>query len=751
MAQVQYGEGVPTETPDATPPDDYSRVQASPNAFGSQVAQGAEKIGQTGTDLLKFYGQVAANDGGNAYLSTATDIRSKLHSLSGKDAIEYSHVAQQQLEDAYQQNLDNMPTAVSKEQYIENTRRLHSSIMGDVADYGATQTKVYAKNTNDESITSARGLAVTADASGNQNDLTHAKELFRNAYVKNAQLEYGTSDATAAATAVNRADADFYKSRIRAAIPTNPQLAQKLLDEGRNVLASDPEYDRLSASVKTGVADSEIAPAADYFVGQAKTTAAQSVAPPGVGRAATNLANNNPGNLKVPGSATQFQTFPTREAGIAAVDNQIGLYVHRGENTISKIVSTYAPSSENPTDQYINFVAQKTGINPNVPISTTDIPKIRDAMLQFEQGTGKGGTPQQQGQKYTTVTDAMQSNYGKTMSDAEQYAKTKWPLYPDIQERFLSKTQRGLDLAISQQNRDVEVASHTVQAAMTGVMTSGHPPTNEQELESISPQVKAAWATMQFNDPWKATGVQRIFDANARGKALGYGTQFNSVLLDRVLAPAGTQGLVKDPSDLWGYVDPQSGERSPLTNTGLSALSGIIAQRGTPQGEQQAAQLRSFFQKARTSLSQQDPASGIYDPKGEARMTQFVASALPFIKAEEQAGKPLSEILKPKGDLENMVHTYDRTMQERMKDRIFDGSGVAVGDQSPQAVQAKQVGALRSAYAAAKTDEQRQQVIQDAQRQGFQWVPKKGASPAPAPTQAKPQQTPLPVESYEKP
>ncbi|MGL4756298.1 MAG: hypothetical protein ACRCXB_28425 [Aeromonadaceae bacterium] len=81
--------------------------------------------------------------------------------------------------------------------------------------------------------------------------------------------------------------------------------------------------------------------------------------------------NNNPGNIKFVGQKGAvmgeggFAKFATPEAGIAAMQAQLKLYQGRGINTISKIVSTWAPPGENDTAKYIADIAKMTGMDPN--------------------------------------------------------------------------------------------------------------------------------------------------------------------------------------------------------------------------------------------------------------------------------------------------------------------------------------------------------------------------------------------------
>ncbi len=108
--------------------------------------------------------------------------------------------------------------------------------------------------------------------------------------------------------------------------------------------------------------------------------------------------NNNPGNIdKGPAwqglAPTQpdsrFATFINAEYGIRALGKLLQTYESQGFNTIRKIISKYAPGSENDTDSYIAAVSKKTGIGPDVVISARNesvlLPLV-DAIILHENG-----------------------------------------------------------------------------------------------------------------------------------------------------------------------------------------------------------------------------------------------------------------------------------------------------------------------------------------------------------------------------
>lgn len=103
------------------------------------------------------------------------------------------------------------------------------------------------------------------------------------------------------------------------------------------------------------------------------------------------VRNNNPGNIEFAnqreavGSDGRFAIFPTREAGLRALETQIRLDIRRGD-TLEKFISEYAPKSENDTRKYINYVSSASGVQPYEKIPESKIPLVMAAMIQMEGG-----------------------------------------------------------------------------------------------------------------------------------------------------------------------------------------------------------------------------------------------------------------------------------------------------------------------------------------------------------------------------
>lgn len=81
---------------------------------------------------------------------------------------------------------------------------------------------------------------------------------------------------------------------------------------------------------------------------------------------------HNPGNLRVPGK-NEFQHFDSDDDGIRAIDHQIKLYENRDHlDTISKIITKYAPANENDTATYIKNASDRTGFGADQHIDVND-------------------------------------------------------------------------------------------------------------------------------------------------------------------------------------------------------------------------------------------------------------------------------------------------------------------------------------------------------------------------------------------
>lgn len=94
------------------------------------------------------------------------------------------------------------------------------------------------------------------------------------------------------------------------------------------------------------------------------------------------IRNNNPLNIRIGNSwlgevtnptDSEFEQFVSLLYGLRAAFCILRRYIRRyHRNTVRSIVSTWAPASENDTNMYIGYVAQRMAIDPDATINYED-------------------------------------------------------------------------------------------------------------------------------------------------------------------------------------------------------------------------------------------------------------------------------------------------------------------------------------------------------------------------------------------
>ena len=105
------------------------------------------------------------------------------------------------------------------------------------------------------------------------------------------------------------------------------------------------------------------------------------------------INNNNPLNIRIvasqswlgektPNTDGAFEQFQSVEYGIRAGLLLLLNYKYKyNKDTISEIIETFAPSNENDTNGYINFVANRTKIDKNKVLDIADYKEVIKAMI----------------------------------------------------------------------------------------------------------------------------------------------------------------------------------------------------------------------------------------------------------------------------------------------------------------------------------------------------------------------------------
>lgn len=134
-----------------------------------------------------------------------------------------------------------------------------------------------------------------------------------------------------------------------------------------------------------------------------------------------NVNGGNVGNLRNRDGTWQRHTS-TRE-GMAAMATQLLRYQsgrfnkYSRKKTLRQIISTYAPSNENNTDEYVAQVSKWTGLSPDSEIDLRDMStmkKVMQAMIRKE--NGQNGLGAAEGHYNEAIGDAMR-NSGRWQND----------------------------------------------------------------------------------------------------------------------------------------------------------------------------------------------------------------------------------------------------------------------------------------------------------------------------------------------
>jgi len=114
---------------------------------------------------------------------------------------------------------------------------------------------------------------------------------------------------------------------------------------------------------------------------------------------ARSVRNNNPGNIRDVGIAWEgrvgsdggFVKFDTPAMGVRAMTKNLYTYQTQGFTSVRDMINRWAPPSDNnPTNSYVNYVANQMGVDPNQSINLASNPALTqrmiNSMIQFEGG-----------------------------------------------------------------------------------------------------------------------------------------------------------------------------------------------------------------------------------------------------------------------------------------------------------------------------------------------------------------------------
>jgi hypothetical protein len=277
VPDVPYS-GVPSVTPDATPPDDYQHISPSPGSFGAHIAKGLQQagagvsdVGNALFDISKHYDKIATDDQVNHVMSQSQAIRfgdpdktvtgpdgqsrpdTGYLGTAGRTALDQRKDAMKALDDAIAEGRRNLPSSQAQLDYDTQTRRMRSIWADEIGRHADTQFRVWTQEVNTTAAKQALdGYVNSLDGAAGNDDkaklakLNNAKD-FIDFRVRNAQVKYG-DDPQVMAQAKASARRELLQAEVLYTATKDPSRAQLILDKNRNIAGTD--YPELDAHVR---------------------------------------------------------------------------------------------------------------------------------------------------------------------------------------------------------------------------------------------------------------------------------------------------------------------------------------------------------------------------------------------------------------------------------------------------------------------------------------------------------------------
>lgn len=179
--------------------------------------------------------------------------------------------------------------------------------------------------------------------------------------------------------------------------------------------------------------------------------------------------NNNPGNIRGRNGLGGFSGYASEQEGWDAMSNQLMRYFNgqttgKKLRTVSDIISTWAPKSENDTASYIKQVSGYLGVGANQELNLADpnvMAKLRTAMARHEgfgnwkNGLNIGGANQFQNEYYLQQQKWANTRPSMTSSSVDNSQKSSI----NINNMNINSNPQSVDALAKTVNQQVGRAS----------------------------------------------------------------------------------------------------------------------------------------------------------------------------------------------------------------------------------------------------------------------------------------------------
>jgi hypothetical protein len=343
----------------------YQNIRANPDAFGAPIARGLGAVAQEAdqaSNVLAQHAEVLAGLDNKAKsdeaainaTQAANEIFTK-YTLDerGAKALPAFPSYVEDIKKAREEGRGTLTSPMAKQMYDVQTRQVVANLTGSMSRFAAGEQRKYIEQTSISLEANAADLMTLhpGDAGLEQAYLeTSARETkFR---ALNAGLDTPEDNTNTERMLKDSRGKVYATVAINIAV-TDPAGAQDYLEARKDLM--DPQaYAAAQMKLKPAVMANDAANDAQAAVGEV-------------------LGGGT-------GGPSGFAKFDTPEAGMKAADTNLQSYGKKGIDSISEVISRWAPPSENNTAAYIATVAKATGIGANDKIDLGN-PAVRSKLL----------------------------------------------------------------------------------------------------------------------------------------------------------------------------------------------------------------------------------------------------------------------------------------------------------------------------------------------------------------------------------
>lgn len=609
-------------------------VRATPNDFGAQIGEGLQRIGEQGKQLADHYGglmlETAANEAEVAHINEVSNLKADFMQKEGSAAVAARPAYEQAILESAKKYRSQLPMAAAR-MFDMNVSHFNANQLGGAATYAAEQ----AKSANLKSHEAISNLQVSSAG-----DINNVLDDDRFGMLKGNILHSANAIADVKGWTTNANGSDDATGELTFSDTPEGQASKAQYTEYK-----DAELSKLYLQSAKTITDVQGAAAAGQWVEKhkgdippmAQAQLNQYLAPKMksefisgtvhdtlnqydtrynhaiVTGAPLSVRNNNPGNIKDPKTG-EFIKFATPEEGAAAMEHDLSVKIsgnsaamekNYGKGytpTIRTVISTYAPSSENDTEAYINTVSKGAGISPDTPLTQDDIKKIMPVMQKVEGGTRGTGYPKNNQESEETPQqriDRMEYLKGHEEDIAEEVRGKYLEKYPDDQyggDRAAGRAKVQIQKILTMDNNRLNAGVDSLNKAM---FSGDKLPTSLDELTAFHPELEGTVAELRQRGKTNIlNGLDKALQQNVSAEQKkGYGNGFLSVL-NRISGDDADPDTIKDAHALTSAY----GEKSDLYLGGYKKLNALLQQAQTPDGRSKLARQAQFLTALRGKM-----------------------------------------------------------------------------------------------------------------------------------------------------